>query len=70
MEKEEVLSNLCCYDKRNPDCSLDDEEIKEREEKLAKEAIRRKRDERCFCDNCFYGRTELAEYILKLLGGE
>lgn len=25
------------------------------------------RKEDCYCDNCFYGRTELAEEILKLL---
>ena len=22
----------------------------------------------CHCDNCFYGRTKLAEYIIKLKG--
>lgn len=22
----------------------------------------------CFCDNCFYGRTRLAEYIIQLKG--
>lgn len=69
MEKEEVLSNLCSYDKRNPDCSYDDEDIKDHEENLLREAKKRgHKNTRCFCDNCFHGRTELAKYILKLLG--
>ena len=56
MKKEEVLSNLCCYDKRYVHrWSKEDDEIQERAE------------ETCHCDNCFYGRTKLAEYILKLL---
>ncbi len=50
MKEIEILSRLCYYDKRNPDR---DEEA----EKPNKE---------CFCDNCFYGRTKLAEHILKL----
>ena len=61
MKKEEILSSLCEYDKRNPDCTFDDEEIQERKERLLKKKTS------CFCDNCFYGRTELAEYILKIL---
>lgn len=57
MEKEKILENLCYYDSRNPDCTLDEDEIKERKTRKPK----------CSCDNCFYGRTELAEEILKLL---
>jgi hypothetical protein len=56
MELIKVLENLCYYDKRNPDCTIDDEEIAERKTIKIK----------CSCDNCFYGRTELAEEILKL----
>lgn len=68
MEKEEVLSELCHYDKRNPDCVYDDDGIKDHKDSLLREAKRREKKEvRCSCDNCFYGRTELAEYILKLL---
>lgn len=51
MENELILSKLCYYDPRNPDYD--------------KENGERKKD--CYCDNCFYGRTPLAEYILKLL---
>lgn len=54
MTKEEVLESLCYYDKRNPDCTVDEEEIE----------IRQKN---CSCDNCFYGRTRLAEELLKYI---
>lgn len=50
MKDEEVKSNLCSYNPRNPDY---DEEFAP-----AKDL--------CFCDNCFYGRTKLAEEILNL----
>jgi len=50
MTNKEILSNLCAYDKRNPENQSDWGEAKTP----------------CYCDNCFYGRTELAEYILKL----
>ena len=57
MNKELILSNLCIYDKRNPDCFLDDDD------EISSEVR-----ENCACDNCFYGRKELAELTLKLLG--
>jgi hypothetical protein len=74
MELIKILEKLCWYDKRNPNCSLDDEELKERLEskKLALKNLKSKGvkiteyDSSCPCDNCFYGRTELAEEILKL----
>ena len=56
-QKEKALENLCYYDRRNPDCTLDEDEITDR----------RKRKPICSCDNCFYGRTELAEIILALI---
>lgn len=58
----EIFEKLCSYDTRNPNgvaYYLTKEEIKE--EGYTETA---KRD--CYCDNCFYGKTELAEYILKL----
>jgi hypothetical protein len=78
MDIQEILSNLCYYDKRNPECTMTDEELEERKE------IQKRRDSKilknlqhrgvkqneytssCSCDNCFYGRTKLAEEILKL----
>ena len=42
-QKEKALENLCYYDKRNPDCSFDEDEI----------ADRKKRKPVCYCDNCF-----------------
>ena len=48
---EKIESSLCYYDSRNPYGRRSEEEIK---------------PEDCHCDNCFYGRTELAEEILRL----
>lgn len=58
MELNKILLNLCYYDKRNPDNDLEYLEMSE------KEIEDKKKD--CHCDNCFYGRTELAEEILRL----
>ena len=52
------LTNLCYYDKRNPDCSVDDEDIEDHKKSLLK------KNKTCSCDNCFYGRTELAEQLI------
>lgn len=54
MEENEILENLCCYDTRNPFKI----EVEEDEKPKGK----------CFCDNCFYGRSKLANEILKLKG--
>ena len=52
------LTNLCYYDKRNPDCSVDDEDIEGYKKSLLK------KNKTCSCDNCFYGRTELTEQLI------
>lgn len=57
MELEEVYIYLCGYDLRNPDNILDI--LLELDEDFAA-------PEDCACDNCFYGRTELAKEILRL----
>jgi hypothetical protein len=46
-----ITEDLCDYDKRNP--LYDSENEKSKGD--------------CYCDNCFYGRTKLAEIILLLL---
>ena len=51
MTREEIKQNLCWYDERNPDYS-GNREYKKKE---------------CSCDNCFYGRDELANELLKVL---
>ena len=53
MRLNDVLSSLCSYDPRNPDNVIDPEEPDYKPEK-------------CCCDNCFYGRTELALEIVRL----
>jgi hypothetical protein len=54
------LTNLCYYDKRNPDCSADDEDIEDHKKFL------NKKNKTCSCDNCFYGRTQLTEQLIYL----
>lgn len=54
MDINEIITNLCSYDKRNPNNVLD-----EGEDTVVKQP--------CYCDNCFYGRTVLANELLKLI---
>lgn len=54
MTLNEIKSSLCYWDSRNPNgVGVDDEDLKERIV--------------CYCDNCFYGRTQLAEELIKLI---
>lgn len=52
------LTNLCYYDKRNPDCTADDEDIEDHKKSLLK------KNKTCSCDNCFYGKSELTEQLI------
>ena len=54
MTYNEILSNLCIYDKRNPDFIIQEDEDFNREPRI-----------NCFCDNCFYSRDKLATDLLK-----
>lgn len=61
MNESEVKGKLCHYDKRNPNSIysyMSEDDIKEDGYKPNLEG--------CYCDNCFYGRTKLALYILEL----
>jgi len=61
MTEQEIKENLCNYDLRNPDgviSYLGSDEIKE-------ENYGNYKKENCSCDNCYYGRTKLAEELLK-----
>jgi hypothetical protein len=58
MKDSDILGSLCSYDQRNPSWSelfgyLDPEDMPVR-------------GPNCACDNCFYGRHELALEILRL----
>jgi hypothetical protein len=55
---ETDLTNLCYYDKRNPDCTVDDEDIEDHKKSLLK------KNKTCSCDNCFYGRSKLTEQLI------
>ncbi len=60
MTNEQILSNLCDYDTRNPDF-LEWPDYYEESDK------RQPRTD-CSCDNCFYRRDALALEILALQG--
>jgi len=62
IKREEILTDLCYYDARNPECLYDAEDIADHKKKLAENM------DTCSCDNCFYGRDILANHILNLLG--
>lgn len=61
MDINEVNKNLCYYDLRNPDGYIDSYEPEHDNN------IGRYPQKDCSCDNCFYRRTVLAEYILTLI---
>lgn len=60
MEAHEIKKNLCIYDERNPYFCFDEEEVQDHNDAV-------KLNGRCFCDNCFYGRTILANELLKYM---
>jgi hypothetical protein len=58
------LEKLCYYDRRNPDFQIKEEFGYDKEEVEATGNFSKKD---CACDNCFYGRTRMAEkYISEL----
>jgi hypothetical protein len=58
---EWIYSKLCYYDLRNPDGVKDVLDIYDEEEQ-SKFGPHSRPD--CGCDNCFYGRAQLANYII------
>lgn len=50
MDLLKVYENLCLYDERNPDYVISNGY----------------KQKKCYCDNCFYGRNELALEIIRL----
>ena len=66
MDKKEILENLCYYDKRNPNCTADDETISDHKSSLERDSKKRGYEVKCACDNCFYGRTKLANELLRI----
>jgi hypothetical protein len=55
MSLEDIKSNLCYNDIRNPDSTVDEE--------ISIEATKNKD---CYCDNCFRGKSILAEELLRM----
>lgn len=54
------LTRLCYYDRRNPDCPFDDEDIKKYKKYLIES------NENCSCENCRYGGTKLTEQLIEM----
>lgn len=61
MNIDEVQSRLCYYDTRNPNGVIDDMTPVE----LIEMGIGPMARPGCYCDNCFSGRTELANIIVE-----
>lgn len=62
MTRKEVATRLCYYDLRNPYGIVEDTTDEEDLDGLGNHERKH-----CACDNCFYGRHKLADYILTLL---
>lgn len=61
---DKIFESLCYWDKRNPYFNIKEEYGYDKEEVDAC-GYHAKKD--CYCDNCFKGKTPLAEAYLKLL---
>lgn len=61
MEIDKIKESLCYYDLRNP-IGYKDLYDPETDGNMGEYS-----QKDCSCDNCFYGRSKLAEYILELL---
>lgn len=59
--KDTIETNLCFYDRRNPDFLIKEEYGYDKEEVDATGNFARKE---CSCDNCFYRRSKLAEQLI------
>ena len=59
MDDQIIFSYLCYYDSRHPDFDPPTDEWEQRE-------LEERKQTRCYCDNCFYGRHELALEIIRL----
>ena len=65
MTENQVKTNLCVYDRRNPDFAITEEYGYDKEDVDATGNFAKPN---CGCDNCFYSRHKLAEEILRLMG--
>jgi hypothetical protein len=63
MKYKEILANLCEYDLRNPD-GKGNQYLWEGD--FTKAEIADMKSKCKNCDNCFYGRTELAEALMAI----
>lgn len=64
MTEDSVKQKLCYYDRRNPYFAIEEANGYDPEEVSATGNYSK---DGCCCDNCFYGRSKLAEEILRLM---
>lgn len=64
MTIQEIYERLCYYDLRNSNGVKDCQDLYENG------VFGNHKKEDCMCDNCFYGRTKLAEELLKYVKDE
>ena len=62
-----ILENLCYHDSKNPNNNLTEPDEKDELEALIQVKGVDFASEGCYCDNCFYGRTKLAEFAISLI---
>ncbi len=67
MTIEEIKSYLCYYDVRNTESGCSGEDRESRNEEIARYKKETGKEYSCSCDDCFYGRTKLAEELLKYI---
>lgn len=60
MSIQEILQSLCAYDIRNPESEIFDETAIA----IYRNHVNTNPNYQCKCDNCYYGRTRLAEALL------
>jgi len=63
-EIKKFLFKLCYYDLRNPDNCINTSELTKEELVIPQVHGKDFANALCSCDNCFYGKTEMAEYII------
>ncbi len=63
---EWILEKLCYYDSRNPNTIVNLENLSQEELSYNQVEGEDFANKDCSCDNCFYGKTKLANELVKM----
>ena len=66
MDTTEILERLCYYDINNPNHCINLDDLTPEELTIPQIKGKDYANPECKCDNCFYGRTKLAQALLDL----